>query len=538
MHFEVKEGTLMKTQAQTLKVRLVLGFFTAMAFTAGSAGPAAAVWSGTVTIEHTYMTGSVEEGSEHSQTVTYTLTGVVAPGGAAGPLRFDEVATWANNYAHSEWGGTCPDSNTLFRSEATSQDAGTGSAVVLFFQQPDGSWLYNIAATPVQPSLPLDTLLRCGQAQPTEPYIVSGLDLTWGTGELEPFPAGETPATVTTLSGSKRIQGVTFCCDHADITWSLQRGIVPTADLQVSKTVRTLTPTRGLPIEYDIVVTNAGPDVASNVSLSDSPGAGLGELQSLTSNGATCSALLRTCAVASLAPGSRFTARAVFATDANAEAAVNDAAVSTSTVDPVPDNNSATVNTPLQDPAALTFVIAVVTGYSLPFSVTSPGGVKGGDIAQVIGEPNTIAQVNRVCITASDWRFTLTGAQLSASLTYGGDPTGTGGTPTAPIGYHALENECGKKITIAGVPACRPGISTTFPLVLAGPLCADGPEAHLVSEFPVTVLDGRLIGISHDVTVQVGMTDGRSFECSLSKKTGGERSFLGGTSQCTHAVVP
>ena len=521
---------------------VLISIIAAFAWFLTSVAPAAAQWSGTVTIEHTYSTSSAAGSTSHRQTVTYTLTGVTLPGGAAGPLRFDEVATWSNNYSHSESGGTCPDGISLFTSSATSQDAGTGNAVIQFFQRPDGSWVYDLAAAPAVSQQPLDRLLRCGELQASEPYPVMGVEITWGTGELAPLPPGETPATVTTLSGSSTIEGVTFCCDRATITWSLTRGLSPTADLQVQKRVRTLTPTSGASITYDLVVTNLGPDIAFNVSLADSPGAGLGDLLSLTSTqtGVTCAISTRTCSTESLVPGNSFTATAVFATEAGVLMAVNDAAVSTSTVDPVQGNNSATVNTPLQAPAALLpFVIAVQTGYSLPFSVTSPGLVKGGDAAQVIGEPETIAQVAKVCIQAADWEFVVAGARSSAALTYGGDPSGADQPPTSPIGYHALPSECGRKTTIAGVEVCTLSTQVTYPLVLAEPFCTQRSqtqlvaETHLVTEFPVTILFARLVTISHEVTAQVVMQDGRIFECTLSKQTGGTRPFLGGTKECT-----
>jgi uncharacterized repeat protein (TIGR01451 family) len=127
------------------------------------------------------------------------------------------------------------------------------------------------------------------------------------------------------------------------------RGAIVNADLQVVMTRVTPNPASpGEPIVYHITVSNLGPDVATNVVLTDSPPANTTLGDSGGPGGAwNCTLLgLFQCTTPSLAAGVTVTGFIVSLqpVDASVTPIVNTATVSSDT-DPNPDNNSSAIST-------------------------------------------------------------------------------------------------------------------------------------------------------------------------------------------------
>ena len=132
---------------------------------------------------------------------------------------------------------------------------------------------------------------------------------------------------------------------------------VAEADVQVVKTVDASTPVQpGGTINWTVVVTNAGPDEAQNVTLADLGGNGM-DAQSATSTGAVCTSagLNITCDIGTLAPGETVTINVISAASAAltpGQAIWNLAEAMSTTRDPIPANNAADSRRDPNNPAA------------------------------------------------------------------------------------------------------------------------------------------------------------------------------------------
>ena len=112
------------------------------------------------------------------------------------------------------------------------------------------------------------------------------------------------------------------------------------ADVSVVKTV--LLQNTGLPITYQIVVTNNGPSPATNVTLTDPLPANVA-FQSVTTTQGSCSGTTTvTCALGTLANGASATVLITILPQSTADAVSNTATVTATEFDPDPTNNSST----------------------------------------------------------------------------------------------------------------------------------------------------------------------------------------------------
>src|SRR5204863_6796107 len=128
----------------------------------------------------------------------------------------------------------------------------------------------------------------------------------------------------------------------------------PSADVQVSKTDSVDPVDPGDSYSYDLVVTNNGPDAASNVALSDAVPASL-SVDTIHDGGGDCSTSVGnsvSCSLGSLANGATWTVTADVTVDPAHQIgrASCRASVSTDTSDPARPNNADTQDTTVNTP--------------------------------------------------------------------------------------------------------------------------------------------------------------------------------------------
>jgi uncharacterized repeat protein (TIGR01451 family) len=125
----------------------------------------------------------------------------------------------------------------------------------------------------------------------------------------------------------------------------------PNANLSIVKT-GPASATAGQNVIYTLAVTNAGPSAAQDVAIDDPTPAGL----TFVSASAPCASGFP-CTIGTLAAGATTTVTATFAVPAgHGGSIVNTATVSSSTLDPVPGDDSSTVTTPVTTSADLRLV--------------------------------------------------------------------------------------------------------------------------------------------------------------------------------------
>lgn len=154
-----------------------------------------------------------------------------------------------------------------------------------------------------------------------------------------------------------------------------------TSDLAVSKTASASTVIAGDQATFTLSASNTGPHAALNATIADSLPAGF-TVESLTSSqpGVTCNTASVSCSAPSLASGSTLIATLVANVPATAAAGTvtNSMVASTSSVDPISLNNSASANLTVTRSSDLAVQIGDATGVagqsaSVPVSVTNNG---------------------------------------------------------------------------------------------------------------------------------------------------------------------
>lgn len=163
----------------------------------------------------------------------------------------------------------------------------------------------------------------------------------------------------------------------------------PQADLAVTKTLDSTEAVPGKDVTYNIHLTNKGPSQASDVTLTDKLPAGL-TLVSVSSatEGCTGKDNVITCTYDRLAVGSKKSVTIVATIDPEATGTItNTASVSSPTKDPVPDNNSSTVTTPLTPKADLKLekttpprIVAAGETVDFELTVTNNGPSRATDV--------------------------------------------------------------------------------------------------------------------------------------------------------------
>ena len=268
------------------------------------------------------------------------------------------------------------------------------------------------------------------------------------------------------------------------------------ADLAVVKSgPATVTP--GTDVTYIVTVTNNGPSTAINVVVNDTV-AGDATFVSVTPSAGCTGA---TCPIASLAPGASATYSYTFAVPPDASFGLrNDAFVSAATADPVPGNNTASVNS------------AIVGSADVSVVKSGPGAVNAGTNATY-----TIVVANA---GPSDAANVVLTDVLPASTTFVSlEQTGPAFTcTTGPT----------VTCTIATLPALT---STTFTLVVSVSAAAAGSIDNTAT---VTASTADPNAANNTSTATLGLDPGAT-DLSIAKTANSDRFGFGG--EVTYTLV-
>jgi uncharacterized repeat protein (TIGR01451 family) len=148
--------------------------------------------------------------------------------------------------------------------------------------------------------------------------------------------------------------------------WGMISGVVGSANLGITMTDAPDPITVGSNLTYTITVSNAGPDTATGVTVSDTLPAGVTFVSSTPSQGSCTGTTTQSCNLGVIANAGSATI-ALVVTPINGNSALsNTATVTAVTVDSVAGNNSATATTVVNNPAP--------TITSLSPATTAPGG--------------------------------------------------------------------------------------------------------------------------------------------------------------------
>jgi uncharacterized repeat protein (TIGR01451 family) len=207
--------------------------------------------------------------------------------------------------------------------------------------------------------------------------------------------------------------------------------IVPaSADLAVTKT-GPATIAGGTNVTFTVTLTNNGPSTASNVSVTDDAPAGTAFVSVIQTGGPVFNCVATVCTRTTLAPLAPATFDFTYAVPLGATGSVtNIATVASTTADPVPGNNTATANAPI-DSADLavtkTGPATVVAGTNVSFTVTltnnGPSTATGVTLADVVPSNAALVSVTQDsgpafdCAVATCTRTSLA-ALASAAFTF------------------------------------------------------------------------------------------------------------------------
>lgn len=214
--------------------------------------------------------------------------------------------------------------------------------------------------------------------------------------------------------------------DPDNNTFTLITPISISADLSITKTAEPDPAVPGSLLTYTVTVTNAGPNIAEDVILTDTLDTRLQNPQ-YSLNGGAYAPWTGSLAIGQVAGGQSAVVRirAFVAPDASGQL-VNTAAVSTSTPDPEPDNNTVTIETPLEASANLAVTktsspVPAVPGETLTYTltVTNAGPSTARDVTLVDAVPDGIE--NPVFYTDRDpapsaWTGTYTIPELAPGV--------------------------------------------------------------------------------------------------------------------------
>lgn len=283
---------------------------------------------------------------------------------------------------------------------------------------------------------------------------------------------------------------------------SITTTVTPVADLSITKT-GPATANAGSALSYTVTVSNAGPDTAASVVMTDTLPAGV-TAAAASGAGWACSlaANVFTCNLASLTVGPA----APITITANAPSAggsiTNSASVSSSTSDPNAADNSASATTTI---AAVADIVMVKSGpvsatagqnttYTLTVSNNGPSNATGVTVTDTPGAGLTFVSASGACSTLPCTIATLNvGTPATISAVYAVDPNATGSVSntasatatgiTDPAGANnsstftqtvAIDSDV--SITKSGPASAFPGQTVTYTITVtnAGPSAATG----------------------------------------------------------------
>jgi uncharacterized repeat protein (TIGR01451 family) len=222
-------------------------------------------------------------------------------------------------------------------------------------------------------------------------------------------------------------------------------GLPNTADLSVTKSSSPNPATVGQNLTYTITAANAGPDTATNVTVTDPLPLGV-TLVSATSSQGTCSGTLSiTCNLGSITAGASATVSIVILPQV-AGTLVNSATASSSTSDPTPGNNTGSTSTTVNPAGGGSSADLSVNGSAAP-SPATVGSQLNYSIQVANAGPNGAGDVVVTDILPAGVTFVSAGpSQGSCS-----------GTSTVVCDLGTLANGATASVAIAVVPTA-PGI--------------------------------------------------------------------------------
>ena len=266
----------------------------------------------------------------------------------------------------------------------------------------------------------------------------------------------------TSITNTATVSSSTADPDTDDLTASVTSSVRRDADLSLTKVPVAGTGTVGEDIAYDITVSNAGPSAARDVVLIDPAPVGTSVTSATVTTGtADCSAttaLVATCDRALLDVGESFTVRLVLSTDTSlpeGTTIVNDAALSSSTPDSSPGNNTVTA-----DPIVLTRIADLaVTKTVSPVSVDA-GETATWTVTVTNLGPSDVDDVTLTDVVPSGFEVTaVTSTPAGVCTLQTGQPDCglfdlvAGGTLVVTITGRVLPGELADLVNVASVAA-------------------------------------------------------------------------------------
>jgi uncharacterized repeat protein (TIGR01451 family) len=330
----------------------------------------------------------------------------------------------------------------------------------------------------------------------TVTYVVMGAITPWATGTLV------NTATVTPPAGMVDPTLGNNSATDSD-------GLIPTADLRITKTGHVTSVVPGTAMTYTIVVTNAGPSAVSGAAVSDPlPAALTGGRYTATQTGGASGFTANGSgnindATVNLPVGSTVTYVVTGTINAWATGTlVNTATVTppAGVVDPTPSNNSATASDGLVPTADLRItktghVTSVVPGTPMTYTIVVTNAGPSGVTGAAVSDPFPTA---------------LTGVSYTATQT--GGATGFTANGSGNVNDTAVNLPAGSTITYVATGTVSPAATGTLintaavtpPAGLIDPAFGNNTATNIVALTPTA--DLRITNTNHVISVVPGTT--------------------------------